>query len=181
MSPRVRAKRAKGEATSTGETGSAVAGTGFDFDRQMAETGNPGKPALVSSRRHRVIGHNRNNRGAVSGTDLPEMQVGDAVALGFQPFTNCGFDGPVLPHIEENCAGVPNETIGPGPDHQTADDANQRIRPRPLRIHRDNESHDRQHRSCSIGDHVNVGRSQIVVAMMPAIVQVPIVMRVARI
>ena len=56
----------------------------LDLDRDVAETCQVSEPALVGGRRQRVIGNDRDNRRPMAGADLPQMQIGDAVAPGLR-------------------------------------------------------------------------------------------------
>src|SRR5258707_613648 len=55
---------------------------GLDLDRDVAKTAQAAEPALVGRGRQRVVGNHGNHGGAMTRTDLPEVQIGDAVALG---------------------------------------------------------------------------------------------------
>ena len=55
--------------------------TGFHLDRHVAETAKTAETAFVGRGRERMIGHNGNDGGAMTGTDLPQMEVGDSIAL----------------------------------------------------------------------------------------------------
>src|SRR6186997_3300989 len=55
-------------------------GTRLDFDGHMAEAGNIRQALLVGGRWLGPVGDNRHHGGAVTGADLPEMKVGDAIA-----------------------------------------------------------------------------------------------------
>src|SRR2546430_3112562 len=57
---------------------------GLHFDRHVAQPMDPAEPALVLRWRQRVVRNKRDHGGAVAGADLPEMQVGDAVAARLQ-------------------------------------------------------------------------------------------------
>ena len=61
------------------------AGAALDLDRKMRKTGQSGQLVLVEARRSRMIGHDRDDRGEMTGADTPEMKVGDAVAGLFEP------------------------------------------------------------------------------------------------
>ena len=58
--------------------------TGLHLDRDVAQPAQAAEPALVGRGRQRVVRYHRDHGGAMAGADLPQMQIGDAVALGLK-------------------------------------------------------------------------------------------------
>ena len=79
--------------------------TGLYLDRHMAEAAQAAEPALVGRRRQRMIGYDRDHRGAMAGPDLPQMEVGDAVALGLDAVADDSFEILVRVDVEQYGAG----------------------------------------------------------------------------
>ncbi len=106
----------------------------------------------------------------MAGTDLPQMQVGDAVAPGLDPVADHGFEVFVDADVEQHGAGIADQPEGPAGDHETADDADHRIGPDPLRIHRDHQRRDGENRRRGVGKHMDIGGAKIVVVMAMAVI-----------
>src|SRR3954449_7167674 len=53
----------------------------FDLDRDVAQAAQALEAALVGRRRQRIVGDDRDDRGAMAGPDLPKVQVGHLVAF----------------------------------------------------------------------------------------------------
>ena len=93
------------------------------------------------------------------------MQVGDAIAIRFDAAPNAGQERRVGRHVEENSTGVAHQCVGPGGDHQSADDAHHGIHPNPSQEARGRKAQNGEHGYRGIGCHVNEGRAQIVIAV----------------
>ena len=60
----------------------------FDFDGDVAQALQTLQPLLVDRRLQRGFRHERDHGRAVTGANLPHMQIGDAVLTGFQTRTD---------------------------------------------------------------------------------------------
>ena len=89
----------------------------------MAEAGNIRQALLVGGRWLGPVGDNRHHGGAVTGADLPEMKVGDAIAAGFQALSDRLLHRRVGGDVEQHRPGIPDQTVGPSRDDKAADDA----------------------------------------------------------
>src|SRR3546814_720537 len=81
--------------------------------------------------------------------------------------------------VKQHRRGVAHERPGPARDHDGTDNTHDRIEPDPAEISTGQQGRDRKNRSKRIGEHMGVGRSQIIVltfATMPMIVPMMIVM-----
>src|SRR5436305_800927 len=55
----------------------------FDLDRDMAEMRKAREATLIGRRRQRMVRDQRNDGGAVSRPNLPQVEIRDPVAAGF--------------------------------------------------------------------------------------------------
>ena len=65
------------------------------------------------------------------GTDLPEVQVRDSVAVNLQSLANYALGVPVGNHVEQHPPRIANQPIGPGRDDAGADEADHGVDPWP--------------------------------------------------
>src|SRR5215472_3856194 len=166
--------------TNDSRTGSAaprlLMRAALDLDGDVAQALQVVQPLLVDRGLQRRIRDQRNDGSAMTGPQLPDMQIGDAVLALLQPCTNVALQLPVESHVEQNAAGVANQRPGPACDHDAANEADRRVGPVPAREHRDDECSDGQHRRCRIRQHMHIGRAKIVVAVVVAVIVVVIMM-----
>ena len=123
------------------------------------------EPALVVRRRQRVVRDQRDHGGAVAGADLPEMQIGDAVAARLQALADQAFHLAVVVDVEQHAAGGAQQPDRPACDHDGADDADDRIGPGPLQPGRRHQRGDGEHGGGGVRQHVDIGGAKIVVAV----------------
>src|SRR3954465_7621985 len=102
---------------------------GLDLNGHVAKAIQAAEPALVVRRRQRVIRDQRDHGSAMAGTDLPQMQVGDAIAARLQPVANHGCEILVAASVEQHGAGGADQPDRPTADHEGTDDADRRIGP----------------------------------------------------
>ena len=69
----------------------------------------------------------------MSGPQAPEMEIGEFVVLAFDGLAQIGRHMPVGIHIEQDRAGVPDQTVGPACDDDRTDDAGERVYPEPAK------------------------------------------------
>ena len=143
--------------------------TRLDLDRDMAQPMQAAEPALVVRRRQRIVRDQRDHGGAMAGADLPEVQIGDR-SPRVSSRSRISLPFAVAAHVEQHAAGVADQAHGPARDHDRADDADDRIGPAPLQDHRGDQRRDGEHGGRGIGQHMDVGGAQIVVAMGVAVV-----------
>src|SRR6185312_16728521 len=111
----------------------------------------------------------------MTGTKTPDMKVGDAIVADLEALadrlaqraTGCG--------IEEYGASIAHQAPRPMGDHAGADDADHRIEPVPAIEAGGEQARDRQHRGQRIGQHMPVGRAQIVVLVVMGMMMMVIV------
>ncbi|SVK50670.1 Uncharacterised protein [Acinetobacter baumannii] len=80
--------------------------------------------------------------------------------------------------IQQNLSAIAHQAIGPGGHHRRADDAHQRIEPGCAPKLAAEQRDERQHRGGGVGEHVNIGGTQVEV-MMSVVVVIPVMMMVA--
>jgi hypothetical protein len=62
-----------------------IAGAGLDLDRDMAQPRYPDEPRFVARGRFRLVRNQRHDRGAMTGADAPNVEVGyPIIAPGFK-------------------------------------------------------------------------------------------------
>ncbi len=97
------------------------------------------------------------------------MQVGDLVALGLDRLADFLGHARIRRPVEQDAAGVAQQSDRPVGDDDRADEAGQRVHPEPAERARQQQSDDHQHRDGGVGHHVNDGGPHIVVAVMRAV------------
>ena len=132
----------------------------------MTEMLQASEPALVGCRRQRIIRYDRDHGGTMARADLPHMQVSDTIAPGLDPVADHGFQILVGANIEQYRTGITDQPTRPAGDHEAANEADHRIGPDPLRVHRDRQRRDRKQRGRGIGQHVDIGGAKVVVVMV---------------
>ena len=91
------------------------------------------------------------------------MQVGDTRVSGrLDQLPNLGRHLLVTGIQQHGGAGL-HQAIGPTRDNDGADNAHQRVEPDPPQIPPGQQGDNRQHRSQGIGQHMHIGRTQVVV------------------
>lgn len=111
-----------------------------------------------------VSGH-ADDRGVRAWTDAPDMEIRDAgVALGFDMLAHFRFQM-VVGRVEQHSRRVAHKGPGPDRDDDRTDDPHHRIEPDPAEVGAGQQRSDRQHRGQGVGEHMDEGRAQIVIAM----------------
>ena len=106
----------------------------------------------------------------MAGADLPEMQVRHTVAVGFETLANIFGNVCFGRGVQQHRAGIAQQPVSPAYDDNAADKAHRRIGPGPFREHRNQQCRDGQNGGCRIGQHMQIGGAQIVVAVMVVVV-----------
>src|SRR5579883_439420 len=100
------------------------------LDRDMRQRAEPVEPPAVEVGAPRFSRDDRYDGAKMAGTEAPEMEIGEPVALGFdgaaQPFRQAL----IGVHVEQDRAGIADETIGPIGDDERADDTHDRVHER---------------------------------------------------
>src|SRR5581483_5327832 len=65
------------------------------------------------------------------GTEPPQMQIGQAIAIGLDHGAHTRGHAPIRIHIEQDRAGIANEAVGPDGDDNRAAETHDGVHPRP--------------------------------------------------
>ncbi len=106
----------------------------------------------------------------MAGAEPPDVEIGDPVARRFEPLPDQLGAGAARHRIEQHRGGRPDEAVGPDGDDDHAEQSGDRIEPVQVEIGGGAQRRDREHRGEGVGDHVNVGRAEIVVGVVRMIV-----------
>jgi len=78
----------------------------------MAQVAQAAEPAFVGGGRQRVIRYQRYHGCLMAGSDLPQMQIGYAVALALQPVADDRFKISIRIDVQQHGAGRADQTDG---------------------------------------------------------------------
>jgi hypothetical protein len=117
------------------------------------------------------VGEERDDAAAAAGAEIPDVEVGDVhVVVRLE----AGADGALGlgrgAHVEQLPGGPGAEPPRPLDDDGGADDAHDRIEPAQPEVAASEERGDRQHAGEGVGEHVHVGRAQVVIVVGPTMV-----------
>jgi len=84
-----------------------------NLDCQMRKRPEAGEPRAIIVRIARLCRDDRNNRPQMSRPQAPEMEIGEFVVLAFDGLAQIGRHMPVGIHVEQDRAGVPDQTVIP--------------------------------------------------------------------
>src|SRR5450830_1808593 len=77
----------------------------IDFDGDVAEVFHFNQARFVGFRKFRLIGDDCHNSSIMARPDLPQMQVGNAVAVDFEPFANGAGKFRIRHDVDQDRAG----------------------------------------------------------------------------
>lgn len=120
----------------------------------------------------------RDNSAEMAWPQSPEVQVGDAVALALDHALDLLGHVGVGHAVEQDGAGVADESDRPACDHKRTNEAGQRVHPEPAERPRQDQAHNDEHRDGGIGHDVNDRSPHVVVAMMPLMGMVTVVIMI---
>ena len=100
------------------------------------------------------------------GPDAPQMQIGDPILATLQAAHHRTRQRRVGPHVEQCGSRRAHQSPGPVGDHAGADDAHQRIHPDPAQLAAGKKARNGENRHRRVGQHVDIGRPEIQVAVM---------------
>src|SRR6202040_1265445 len=93
------------------------------------------------------------------------MQVGQAVSVSLDHRPHAFCHAAIGRHVEQDRAGIAYERIGPGCDHDGAEQAGGWIHPDPAEQPAEREADDDEYRNCRVGSHMHNSRAEVVVAV----------------
>jgi hypothetical protein len=142
-------------------------GTGMDLDGDVAQSGDSGKPRLVSGRRLGTVRYQRYHSGVVAGSDPPKMKVRHPIIpIGFQAMRDLLRNPLIGANIEQHGTGCSDQIPRPVGDDQHPYDAHYGVQPHPTEYPRRREADQGQYRNRCVSHDVHIGGSEIVIGMM---------------
>src|SRR5262249_29734674 len=129
----------------------------------MREHGDLAKPIAVIFHIARLCRQDRDDGAEVAGTKPPNMEIGQTVSAAFYYGPQLLRPRLVCAHVQENAAGVADQSIGPIGDDQGANDAHDRIHKYPAKKAPEEQPEYREYRNCRVRRHMNESRAHIVV------------------
>ena len=148
-----------------------VAEAWLDLDRDVTKSRNAGEPCFIKRRRMRRIRHQSNDARQMSRPDLPQVQVNHAVAIPFKAVAHCRLNPSRLgSSIDQHSPSGAQQTPRPAPNDSSAGEANERIDEAPAECPGKRQAGNRQKRSCRIRQNVDVGRAEIQIMPVVAVV-----------
>ncbi len=97
------------------------------------------------------------------------MQVGDAVPTGLDQLAHALRQPLVRVDVEQDRPGVADQPVGPGGDHDRADETDDRIHPVPAEEAAEQQAHYHEGRDRGVRQHMDDGAAHVVVPMRRAV------------
>ena len=114
-------------------------------------------------------GLDRYDGAEVSRSKPPKMQVGNPVAIALNYSSDFFHHTRIRGTVEQNAAGVPQQSERPVRDHNRTNETGKRVHPKPTERPSQKKSDDHQYRNGGIGCNVDDRGAHVVVAMMGAL------------
>src|SRR3977135_4611183 len=103
----------------------------LDLYGDMGQVGEFGQSLPVMRRLAASCGCNRDNGAEMPGPQSPEMQVGDLISLAFDYHTDSLCHTRIRRAVEQDAAGIAQQSNRPVCDDKRADEAGKRVHPDP--------------------------------------------------
>ena len=127
------------------------------FDSNVAEVRDTREAAFVSRRSLRVVGDNGNDGGVMARADLPQMEIGNPIAAGFEAAANVVGDVSIRHDVDQHHACTFHQAVGPACDHDASDHADNRVDPQPAVGPGQQERDDGKHGCGGVRKNLDVG------------------------
>ena len=103
----------------------------------------------------------------MTGAETPQVQIGQLIAISLDYGPHAFGHTPIRVRVEQHCAGVAHETVGPSRDDDgTAQAGDRTCMPSAAEKAAERQADNNQHRNCRIRQDVNNGSTHpIIVAM----------------
>ena len=112
----------------------------------------------------------------MAGAKPPKMQVGDLISVVFDARADSLGHARIRRSIEQDAAGIAQQSDRPICDNERADQAGKRVHPEPAERARQQQPDNDQDGNAGIGQDVNDRGPHIVVAVIPAVRSIVIVL-----
>jgi len=144
-----------------------IAWAALNLNSDMTQARNPDKPRLVTGGRFRLVRNQRDDGGAMAGADAPNVEVGYAIiALRFEAMRDLADDPIPGPHVEQHGSRSADQVPRPVRYNQHTGDTHHRVQPDPTEQAPDRQADQHEHGNRCVGDHMDVGRAEIMVGMV---------------
>src|SRR5205823_6397329 len=100
----------------------SMTGAGMHLDGHMGKPCDPVQAALIRRGRLRVIGYDRCDQRRMPGTELPQMQVADAIAGLLETPADRLLELRIGNEVEQHRARSADQRRRPADDHESPDD-----------------------------------------------------------
>ena len=144
-----------------------VAWASFDFDGDVTNPVNVGEARLVRIGRLGTIRNQRDDGGAMAGSDTPNVEIGNSITPpGLEAVRDfAGYPVPG-PHIEQHGSRGTDQVPRPFRNDQHTDNTHHRVEPKPIQQAPESQTGQDEHGNGCVGHDVNIGRAEIVVGVM---------------
>ena len=123
---------------------------GFDLDGDVTEGFYTGHSGAIGAGCQSVLAQHHQRGGVMPRSDAPDMQVGDAVAVGLNRAAYRRAERLTWVHVQKHPAGRLEQSDRPAGDQAGPDDSHQRVHPHPAKLAAANQTDDGQHRDGGI-------------------------------